>query len=144
MSGMEKPMTAHENRVWVFWLNRDKSINYLWVIVVVIRALESGVSCVQITAHNYDAVNWYFCLSSVVPYYGLYFSFLFFPLLWWRENDFSVYKKSTHPDMTLERHLIILQLRNMYQSLPPMKSGFRVVRQQLIDSRKWNRGCWGY
>lgn len=31
----------------------------------------------------------------------------------------------------------------MYQSLAPMKSGFRVVSQQLIDSGEWKQGCWG-
>jgi len=51
---------------------------------------------------------------------------------------FSVSKKN--PDMTLERHLIKLWLRNMYQSLAPMKSRFRVVSQQLIDSSKWHFG----
>lgn len=124
--------------------NGDKSINYFWVITVIICALDSSVSCLQITIHNNEAENWYFCLGSVVQCNGLYFSLSFFPLLWGRENDFSVNKKSTYPDMTLERHLIILWLRNMYQSLSAMKNGFRVVRQQLIDSGKWNRDCWGY
>lgn len=30
--------------------------------------------------------------------------------------------KPTHPDVTSERHLIMLWLRNMYQSLPSMKA----------------------
>lgn len=39
----------------------------------------------------------------------------------------------------MERHLIILWVRNLYQILPPMKKeGFR-IRQQLIDSSKWKQ-----
>lgn len=46
--------------------NRDKSINWLWLIMLIIRALDSSVSCLQITIYNNEGENWYFCLSSVV------------------------------------------------------------------------------
>lgn len=46
--------------------------------MVIIRALGSSVSCLQITIHNYEAENWYFCLSSVVKCNGLYFFLSFF------------------------------------------------------------------
>lgn len=55
---------------------------------------------------------------------------------------FLFLNKNPRPNTTLERHLIIPWLRNMYQSLL-RKRGFRVVRQQLIDSNKWNKGLWG-
>lgn len=53
--------------------------------MVIIRALDSSVSCLQITIHNNEAENWYFCLSSVVQRNGLYFSPFFFPPLEKRE-----------------------------------------------------------
>lgn len=45
--------------------------------MVIICALDSSVSCLQITIHNNEAENWYFCLSSVVQRNGLYFSVFF-------------------------------------------------------------------
>ena len=103
--------------------------------MVIIHALDNCESCLQISIHNNEAQNWYFCSSSVVQCNGLGFVLFFSSFGEARMISPSI-KEATHPNMTLERHLIILWLRNMYQSLPPMKSGFRVVRQQLIDSSK--------
>lgn len=71
--------------VLAFRKNGDKSINCLWIIMVIISALDISVSCLQITIHNNEAENWYFSLSSVVQCNEMYFFFLFFPLLEKRE-----------------------------------------------------------
>lgn len=48
--------------------------------MVIICALDSSVSCLQITVHNNEAENWRFCLCSVVQCNGLYFFLFFIPL----------------------------------------------------------------